>query len=84
MKRIGVDDKMAATSNKGVVTMPIESKKQSEAKQEWMKKNSKVFGVRVMKITEPDLWNFLQGKEASTVFKTALREYMKNHKEETK
>ena len=64
--------------------MPIESKKQSEAKQEWMKKNSKVFGVRIMKNTEPDFWDFLQGKEASAVFKAALREYIENHKGETK
>ena len=65
------------------MTMPIESKKQSEAKQKWLKENSKVFGVRVMKNTEQNLWDFLQGKEASAVFKAALREYMKNHKEET-
>lgn len=62
--------------------MPIESKKQSEAKQKWLKENSKVFGVRVMKNTEQDLWDFLQDKEASAVFKAALREYMENHKEE--
>ena len=60
--------------------MPIESKKQSSAKQEWMKNNSKVYGVRVMKNSEPDLWEFLQGKEASTIFKLALREYIENHK----
>lgn len=65
------------------MTMPIESKKQSEAKQNWLKENSKVFGVRVMKNSELDIWNFLQGKEAATIFKIALREYMKNHKEET-
>lgn len=62
--------------------MPIQSKKNSEAKQNWMKENSKVFGVRVMKNTEEDLWNYLQGKEASTLFKAALREYIKNHPEE--
>lgn len=65
------------------MTMPIESKKQSEAKQNWMKENSKVFGVRVMMKSEPDIWNFLQGKEASTIFKLALREYMERHKGET-
>lgn len=62
--------------------MPIESKKQSQAKQDWMKANSKMYGVRVMKNTEKDIWDFLQGKEASTVFKIALREYMKNHGKE--
>ena len=61
---------------------PIISKKNSAAKQKWMKENSKVFGVRVMKTTEKDLWDYLQDKEASAVFKLALREYMENHKEE--
>lgn len=59
--------------------MPIESKKQSQAKQNWMKENSKMYGVRVMKNTEKDIWDFLQGKEASKVFKIALREYMEKH-----
>ena len=59
--------------------MPIESKKQSKAKQEWMKENSKVFGVRVMKNTEPEMWEYLQGEEASAIFKAALKEYMSRH-----
>ena len=62
--------------------MPIMSKKNSAAKQNWMKENSKVFGVRVMKTTEKDIWDYLQDKEASTVFKAALREYMENHPED--
>lgn len=62
--------------------MPIESKKQSKAKQDWMKENSKVYGVRVMKNTEKDLWDYLQGKEAAKIFKAALREYIEKHKEE--
>ncbi len=62
--------------------MPIESKKQSKAKQDWMKENSKDYGVRVMKNTEKDLWDYLQGKEAAKIFKAALREYIEKHKEE--
>ncbi|MDO4989588.1 MAG: hypothetical protein Q4E45_03685 [Eubacteriales bacterium] len=62
--------------------MPIESKKQSQAKANWMKENSKMYGVRVMKNTEKDIWDYLQGKEASKVFKAALREYMENHKDD--
>ena len=62
--------------------MPIERKKQSKAKQDWMKENSKVYGVRVMKNTEKDLWDYLQGKEAAKIFKAALREYIEKHKEE--
>lgn len=63
------------------VKMPITSKKQSQAKNDWMKENSKIFPVRVMKRTEPDLWEYLQGKQAATVFKQALREFIQNHPE---
>ena len=64
-----------------VSAMPIKSKKQSEAKQEWMKNNSKVYGVRVMNNeNERDLWDFLKAQDApATTIKIALREYMKNH-----
>lgn len=63
--------------------MPIESKKQSVAKQNWMKENSKIFGIRVMKNTEQDLWSFLHGlDEPSKVIKAAIREYMEHHKED--
>ena len=64
--------------------MPIESKKQSQAKQDWMKNNSKVYGVRVMNNqNEKDIWDFLQKQEQpATTIKKALREYMTNHKEE--
>lgn len=64
--------------------MPIKSKKQSAAKQEWMAKNSKVYGVRVMNNdNERDLWDFLKTQDApATTIKIALREYMANHKEE--
>lgn len=67
------------------MTMPIASKKQSAAKQEWMKNNSKVYGVRVMNNeNEKDLWDFLQAQETpATTIKAALREYIANHKEET-
>ena len=71
---------MFNVTEKGSENMPIESKKQSQAKADWMQRNSKIYGVRVMKNSEPDLWDFLQGKEASKVFKAALREYIANHK----
>ena len=63
--------------------MPIKSKKQSAAKQEWMAKNSKVYGVRVMNNeNEKDLWDFLKAQEApATTIKIALREYMTAHNE---
>lgn len=63
------------------MNMPIESKKQSKAKSDWMRDNSKVYGVRVMINTERDLYDFLQKQTvpAATVIKQALREYMTNH-----
>ena len=56
--------------------------KETEAHKRWMKENSKIYGVRIMKNSEPDLWEFLQGKESSAIIKLALREYIENHKEE--
>ena len=66
------------------MNMPIESKKQSKAKSDWMRDNSKVYGVRVMINTERDLYDFLQRQTvpAATVIKQALREYMTNHPSE--
>ena len=68
----------------GDSTMPIKSKKQSAAKQEWMKNNSKVYGVRVMNNeNEKDLWDFLKAQDSpATTIKIALREYIENHNEE--
>lgn len=76
-----INANMVVTTEKEVATMPIKSKKQSVAKQEWMAANSKVYGVRVMNNeNEKDLWDFLKAQEApATTIKIALREYMKNH-----
>ena len=72
---------------KGARIMPIESKKQSQAKSDWMKENSKIYSVRVMKKTETDMFDFVErqkskGIDAAAVFKKALREYMENHPDE--
>ena len=65
--------------------MPITSKKQSKAKADWMKENSKIFGIRVMKKTEADIYDFLISKENPTAtIKKAVREYMQNHPDELK
>ena len=53
--------------------MPITSKKQSEAKQTWMKNNSKNFCVRVMKNTEKDIFDYLEGKTPAEEFKKGIR-----------
>lgn len=63
---------------------PITSKKQSQAKADWMKENSKIFSVRVMKNTEADIYNFLMSqKQPTTTIKEAIREYTKTHGETT-
>lgn len=64
--------------------MPITSKSQSEAKQKWMKENSKVFGVRVMRNTEGDIFDYLEGKEAATEFKRGIRLLIEKEKEDKK
>ena len=76
--------KMVETNMIGDSAMPIKSKKQSQARQDWMAANSKVYGVRVMNNdNERDLWDFLKAQDApSTTIKLALREYMQNHKED--
>jgi hypothetical protein len=76
---------MVETTVIGASTMPIKSKKQSQAKQDWMAANSKVYGVRVMNNdNERDLWDFLKAQDSpATTIKIALREYMKNHMEDT-
>lgn len=75
------DERIKTKGNE--MNMPITSKKQSQAKQDWLAKNSKVYGVRVMNNeNEKDLWSFLKAQDApATTIKLALREYMENHKE---
>ena len=55
---------------------------ESEAKKAWMKKNTTVVSVKFNHNTESDLLRYLEGKPAATIFKLALREYIKNHSEE--
>ena len=66
------------------MNMAITSKKQSQAKSNWMRENSKIFSVRVMKNTEADIYNYLTAQEKpTTVIKEAIKEYMQNHPEES-
>lgn len=55
---------------------------ESEAKRKWQKENTVFIGVKLQKSTDADILAFLQGKPNQTTIKLALREYMKNHKEE--
>ena len=60
----------------------------NEKKKEWMKQNSVMIPLKVMKRTEGDILSFLQnemektGMARNAIIKLALREYMENHKEE--
>ena len=51
---------------------------------EWDKKNTVMVSVKLVRSTDADILQFLEGKQKQTVIKLALREYMKNHEEETK
>ena len=55
---------------------------ESEAKRKWQKENTVFIGVKLQKSTDADILAFLQDKQNQTTIKIALREYMKNHKEE--
>ena len=56
---------------------------ESEAKKNWMKENAKVFGVRVMRNTEQDIFDYLEGKQPSTEFKKGLRLLIAQEKAKT-
>lgn len=59
----------------------------STKKKEWMKENSVMIPLKIMKRTEGDILSFLQnemektGMARNAIIKLALREYMENHKE---
>lgn len=55
-----------------------------EAERRWKKENTTMVAIRLNKNTDSDILEFLEGKQNQTVIKAALREYMNNHKEESK
>lgn len=56
---------------------------ESEAKRKWQKENTVFIGVKLQKSTDADILQYLDGKSRQTVIKSALREYMTNHPEES-
>lgn len=46
---------------------------------EWDKKNAVMTSVKLLKSTDADILQFLEGKQKQTIIKLALREYMENH-----
>lgn len=84
MKMSKNDGKIVAISEKGVATMA----KDSQRKKDWDKKYMVFVAFKLFRETEngsndQDVIDFLEGKNRSETIKLALREYMKNHKEET-
>lgn len=56
----------------------------SEAKKEWMKANTTMVTVKMLNKSDADILEYLKDKAKATVIKAALREYIENHREETK
>lgn len=54
----------------------------SEAKSNWMKKNTVMVTVKMMNKGDADIIAFLEGKPKATIIKEALREYMAAHRED--
>ena len=57
---------------------------ESESRKRWVKENKQFFGFKLHKKNDEDIIKFLEGKQYATVIKLALREYIKNHPEESK
>ena len=56
---------------------------ESKAKMRWMRENTANLTIKFMHKSDADILAFLEGKTKATVIKEAIREYMKNHGEET-
>ena len=61
----------------------------SEAKRKWIKENTVIFSVKIMKKSEADILDLLdrnlaKGISKNTTIKLALREFIQNHKEDIK
>lgn len=54
---------------------------ETEAHKKWMKENSKTFSVRVMRRTESDIFEYLEGKAPTEEFKKGIRLLIEKEKE---
>jgi len=52
------------------------------SKRRWDAENVRVITFKLFRKNDEDIIEFLEGKVRGEVIKTALREYMANHKEE--
>lgn len=67
--------------------MKMKVAKDSEAKKRWDKENTTMVSIKFQKKTDRDIIDFLESdktKTKQTIIKDALREYIANHKEESK
>jgi len=60
----------------------MDKQKKYQRNAEWDKKNAIMTSVKLLRSTDADILQFLDGKQKQTIIKKALREYMKNHPEE--
>ena len=56
---------------------------ESDAKKRWQKENTVFVGIKLLKSTDADILNYLEGKQNQTEIKKALREYIENHKDKS-
>ena len=52
---------------------------ESEAKKRWMQNNTTMISVKMIKKSDADILEYLQGEAKATIIKAALREYMERH-----
>lgn len=55
---------------------------EAPSKKRWNAEFTTVFSVRLMKKTDQDVIDFLEGKNKRDILLKAFREYMKNHPDE--
>lgn len=53
-----------------------------ESKKRWDAENTKLITIKLMRRTDQDVIEYLEGKNKRTLICTAIREYIENHKEE--
>ena len=67
--------------------MKMKVAKDSEAKKRWDKENTTMVSIKFQNKTDGDIIGFLDSDKTRTkqmIIKDALREYIANHKEESK
>ena len=58
------------------------SESQKKATAKWQKSNTTIITIKLQNKGDKYILDYLEGKPKATVFKNAIKEYMKNHQEE--